>query len=163
MTGFLKWERKWKACLNTILNNFLFFLLNHLVFFLGFSDVYYKQIDDVATGSPLGPTLANLFLVYDERKWLESCAIQIRPKYYSRYVDDIFVMFKHKDHVEKFLRYMNSCHCNIQFTCEKESNDKTSFLDISITRSKTKLVTSLCRKKTFVGVYMNYNNFLSTN
>ena len=32
-----------------------------------FSDVYYKQIDNaVAMTSPLGPTLANLFLVYHQ-------------------------------------------------------------------------------------------------
>ena len=83
--------------------------------------------------------------------------------YYRRFVDDIFLMFKHKDHVKKFLRYMNSRHRNIQFTCEEESNDKISFLDISITRSKNKLMTSLYRKKTFSGVYMNYNSFLPTN
>ena len=41
-----------------------------------FNDVYYRQIDGVAMGSPLGPTLANLFFVYLERKWLESCPIQ---------------------------------------------------------------------------------------
>ena len=29
-----------------------------------FNDFYYKQVDGVAMGSPLGPTLANLFLVY---------------------------------------------------------------------------------------------------
>ena len=83
--------------------------------------------------------------------------------YYRRFVDDIFLMFEHKDHVKKFLRYMNSRHRNIQFTCEEESNDKISFLDISITRSKNKLMTSLYRKKTFSGVYMNYNSFLPTN
>ena len=27
-------------------------------------NVYYKQVDGVAMGSPLGPTLANLFLVF---------------------------------------------------------------------------------------------------
>ena len=46
---------------------------------------------------------------------------------------------------------------------EKESNDKTSFLDISIIRPKNKLVTSLYQKKTFSGVYMNYNSFLPKN
>ena len=32
---------------------------------------------------------------------------------------DTFFMFEHKDHVEKFLRYINSRHRNIQFTCEE--------------------------------------------
>ena len=45
-----------------------------------FNDVYYKQTDGVAMGSQLRPTVTNLFLVYHERKWLESCPIQFRPK-----------------------------------------------------------------------------------
>ena len=36
-----------------------------------FNDVYCKQVNGVAMGSPLGLTLANLFLVYYESKWLE--------------------------------------------------------------------------------------------
>ena len=32
---------------------------------------YYKQVDRVTMVSPLGPTLANMFLVYYESKWLE--------------------------------------------------------------------------------------------
>ena len=47
-------------------------------------NVYHKKNDDVAMGSPLGPTLANLSLVYHEHKWLESCPIQIRSIYYCR-------------------------------------------------------------------------------
>ena len=58
-------------------------------------NVYYKKIDDVAMGSPWGPTLANLFLVYHEHKWLESCPIQFRPIYYCRYNDGIFLLFEH--------------------------------------------------------------------
>ena len=89
-----------------------------------FNDVYYKQVDGVAMGSPLGPTLANLFLVYYEHKWLEKCPLQFRPKYYRRYVDDFFLIFESRNHAKKFLKYMNSRHPNIQFTCEEESNDK---------------------------------------
>ena len=125
-----------------------------------FNDVYNKQIDGVAMGSPLGPTLANLFLVYHEDKWLDNCPLQFCPKYYRRYVDDIFLMFESKNHVKKFLHYMNSRHPNIKFTCEEEINNIISFLDISITRVNNKLITSLYRKKTFSGVYMNYNSFL---
>ena len=88
-----------------------------------FNDVYYKQGDGVAMGSPLGPTFANLFLVYYEHTWLEKCPLQFRPKYYRRYFDDIFLMFESRDHIKKFLKYMNSRHPNIHFTCEEESNN----------------------------------------
>ena len=125
-----------------------------------FNDVYYKQIDGVAMGSPLEPTLANFFLVYHEDKWLQNCPLQFRPRYYRRYVDDIFLIFNSKNNVKKFLRYLNSRHPNIKFTCEEEKDNNISFLDISITGLNNKLTTSLYRKKTFSGVYMNYNSFL---
>ena len=53
---------------------------------------------------------------------------------------------------------MNSRYRNIQFT-----SDKISFLDISIIKSKNKLVTSIYGKKTFSVVYMNYITFLPKN
>ena len=69
-------------------------------------------------------------------------------------------MFESRDHVKKFFKYMNSRHPNIQFTCEVESNNKIYFLDISVTRINNKLTTSLYCKKTFSGVYLNFNSFL---
>ena len=38
-----------------------------------FGSLLYKQIDGVAMGSHLGPTLANAFLCHYENKWLENC------------------------------------------------------------------------------------------
>ena len=35
-----------------------------------FDGVIYDQIDGIAMGSPLAPTLANLFMGYNEGKWL---------------------------------------------------------------------------------------------
>ena len=107
---------------------------------------------------PLKQTLANFFLVYHEHKWLESFTIQFQLIYYRRYVD-IFLTLEHKNHIKKFRRYINLRHRNIHFTCEEESNAKISFLEISITRSNNKLVTSLYRKKTFSGVYLNITAF----
>ena len=125
-----------------------------------FNGVYYSQIDGVAMGSPLGPTLANLFLAYHEENWLNDCPIQFKPTYYRRYVDDIFLMFQERSHVKKFLRYMNSRHTNMNFTVEEEVDNSLPFLDIKITREGGKLTTSIYRKKTFSGVYVNYNSFL---
>ena len=123
-----------------------------------FNDTYYQQIDGVAMGSPLVPTFANSFLVYYEHNWLKNCPLQYKPKFYRRYVDDIFLMFQKKEHVKKFFRYMNSRHRNIKLTFEEEQDNKISFLDISITRVRNELQTSLFRKKTFSGVYLNFNS-----
>ena len=77
-------------------------------------------------------------------------------------MDDIFAMFKKRDHVKTFLRYIDSRHRNIKFTCEEEKNNKISFLDISISRNNNALKTSIFRKPTFSGVYTNFNSFLPT-
>ena len=112
-----------------------------------FNYVYYQQVDGVAIGSPIGPTLANLFLINYESKWLKDCPVQFALKYYRRYVNDIFLLFKAMDHVQKFFRYMNSRHPKIKFTFKEENDNKISFLGILITRTENKFTTSIFRKK----------------
>ena len=59
-----------------------------------FDQNYYSQIDGLDMGSPLGPTLANIFLCHHETMCLKNCPKSFKPVYYKRYVDDIFVLFK---------------------------------------------------------------------
>ena len=73
----------------------------------------------------------------------------------------MFLMFDKKDHVKKFLQYMNTRHRNIKFTFEEEQDNKISFLDISITRVGNELQTSLFREKTCSSVYLNFNSHLT--
>ena len=61
-------------------------------------------------GSPLGPTLSNVFLCHYEKLWLNECLSQFKPVVYRRYVDDIFVLFKSKEDLKIFVNYMNSKH-----------------------------------------------------
>ena len=111
-------------------------------------------------GSPLGPSLANAFLCFHEQIWLNDCPEDFKPVYYRRYVDDIFALFRSPDHLEKFIKYLNSKHKNIKFTYEKESNDSLPFLDILISRSENGFKTSVYHKPTFSGVYSNFNSFI---
>ena len=55
-----------------------------------YGDKLYKQVDGVAMGSPLGPTLANLFMANLEKEWTLA---PNAPTVYFRYVDDIFFVF----------------------------------------------------------------------
>ena len=41
-----------------------------------FDNKFYKQIDGVAMGSPLGPTMANAFLCHYDKIWLHECPSQ---------------------------------------------------------------------------------------
>ena len=128
-----------------------------------FNNRFYRQIDGVAMGSPLGPCLANTFMSHHEVKWLNDCPSEFKPIYYRRYVDDIIVLFKDKSHLTLFVEYMNSQHPNIKFTKEEEKDNTLPFLDVCIKRENGSFTTSLYRKDTFSGVYTNYKSHLSNN
>ena len=63
--------------------------------FFNFEGKIYKQIDGVAMGSPIGPTLANAYLNFQEQIWFNECLDEFKPAYYRRNVDDIFACFVH--------------------------------------------------------------------
>ena len=88
----------------------------------------------VSMGSPLGSTLANVFLCHYEKLWLENVPPDFKPVVYRRYVDDKFVLFKSKDRLLLFFRYMNTRHKNLKFTFDFEQKNNFSFLDVKITR-----------------------------
>ena len=111
-------------------------------------------------GSPLGPTLANVFMCHFENIWLENCPAHFKPIVYRRFVDDTFLLFRTKDHVEKFKNYLNKQHKNIKFTSEIEENGSLSFLDITITRENSKFVTSVYHKLTISDVFTNFESFM---
>ena len=93
--------------------------------FILFDGKYYQQF---------GPTLANIFLGYHERKWLANCPNAFKPLYYRRYVDDIFLLFTNTQGLEQFQEYLNSQHPNMNFTSEIESDNSLAYLDVYITR-----------------------------
>ena len=128
--------------------------------FFMFNNKYYKQVDGVAMGSPLGPALAKIFMCSFESKWLRDCPNDFKPVFYRRYVDDISALFSYPDHADKFKEYLSSKHPNINFSIEKEKDSCLPFLDINIFRENEKFATNVYRKKTFSGVYTNFKSFI---
>ena len=125
-----------------------------------FNDILYKQKGGMTMGSPLGPTMANVFLSFYQMKWLEQCPNEFKSVFYRRYVDDIFGLFESAQHLSKFHAYLNTCHPNMSFSFEQQINDKLSFLDVEVSRKQDKFVTSVYRKPTFSGVYTHFDSFL---
>ena len=76
--GFTKSELKQLLCLATKESYFIF------------NGLLYKQTDGVAMESPLGPSLANAFLSYHEKNWLNSCPQGFKPVFY-RFMLTIFL------------------------------------------------------------------------
>ena len=109
-------------------------------------------------GSPLAPILANLFMGYHEKDWIEKAQVA-KPTFYKRYVDDIFAVFESELDAETFHTYLNTKHKNIKFTYEKQIENKLPFLDILISNNEN-LQTSVFHKKTYTGLLLNYFSFV---
>ena len=58
--------------------------------FFNFEGKNYKLIDGVAIGSPLGPTLGNVFLCFHEQIWLKECLHEFKSAYYRRLIKYLF-------------------------------------------------------------------------
>ena len=107
----------------------------------------------------MGPTLAYAFLCHYEKEWLDNFPSHFKSIVYRRYIDNTFVLFSSKEHLQLFVFYMNKQHRCIKFTSETEQNYTFSFLDININCQNNQLKTSVYRKPTFSGVYTHYKSY----
>ena len=83
-----------------------------------YKDALYKQVDGVAMGSPLGPSLANFFLGHIEETKLFKDD-NYYPIVYLRYVDDIFAVFEEGTTYHPFLKLLNDQHESLGFTVDE--------------------------------------------
>lgn len=79
----------------------------------------YERTHGVATGSPLSPIIANIYMEHFEKIALNS--FPYTPEAWKRYVDDVFAKCSHeKEKLEYFLTHINSLSEHIKFTIESE-------------------------------------------
>ena len=121
-----------------------------------FNHIMHRQIDGVAIGSPLGPSLANIFVGYHEALLFKRVN---KPLMHYRYVDDTFAVFNDEDKCNEFFSHLNSLHSSLRFTFEKECNRTLLFLDVLVEKNDHEFVTSIYRKLTFTGQYIRWNSF----
>ena len=75
------------------------------------------------------------------------------------YVDDTFVSFKSRSDALEFFDTLNQLHSSLSFTMEEESNGQLPFLDVLVERGDSSFLTSVYRKPTFTGLYLNWHSF----
>ena len=121
-----------------------------------FDGEYFDQTDGLSMGSPLGPTMANIFMGFHEDNWLQGYDGP-GPVFYKRYIDDIICIFEKEEQVTPFLNYLNSRHPNIEFTVETEEDDRLPFLDTLVQRSENlSFEVTTYRKPTYTGLLTNF-------
>ena len=119
---FLILKKEMKELLHLCTEN-LHFIFNGEIFI---------QIDGVTMGSPLGPILANIFMVELEKIIIPKLEREV--KLWRRFVDDT-ICFAKMDSLNYILLTINSFHKNIKFTMEIEQNSTTPFLDVLLIRN----------------------------
>ena len=122
---------------------------------------FYIQIDGVAMGSPLGPVLANIFMVELEKIIIPKLEKEV--KLWRRFVDDT-IWFAKMGSLSYILLTINSFHKNIiKFTMEIGQNSTIPFLDVLLIRTQQKIHTTVYRKNTNTNLYIHWNSFPPNN
>jgi hypothetical protein len=122
-----------------------------------FENQYYRQIDGISMGSPLGPLLADIFMSHIENSVIGTAEPSL---VYNRYVDDILVFASSAAQSKELFESLNCVHPNISLTYEGEVDNKLPFLDVLMKRNTDGSISrSIHRKSTWTGQYIHFQSF----
>ena len=94
-----------------------------------FATLCFQQIRGTTMGTCYSPTIANIFMSVIIKNFLKTQSLQ--PLLLYRYINDIFIIWPHKENLDRFLNELNNYHPNLKFT-HSISNSAVNFLDLSI-------------------------------
>ena len=123
-----------------------------------FNGQIYTQQMGVAMGTPIAPTLANLFMADLEQEFLSTQTV--KPFLYKRYIDDILMIWLHPIHeFHTFFNSLNQFHPTIKFEYTI-SETEVQYLDLTIFFDKDtrRLATKTHIKATNTFQYVHYNS-----
>ncbi|XP_023217910.1 uncharacterized protein LOC111620245 [Centruroides sculpturatus] len=112
----------------------------------------YRQKRGVPMGSPLSGILCELVVRRLERRVLHGFKDDI--VYFSRYVDDILILWKNNRRVHEFMSRINDNNDGLRLRLEQKSSMNVHFLDINIRFMKGHLSTSVYIKPTHTPLYI---------
>ena len=99
--------------------------------YFSYQDTFYEQREGAAMGSLVSAVVANLYMEFFEDLAIGSPPV--KPRMWSRYVDNTFFNFK-KGEDSILLTHLNSVRPSIQFTVEVEEKGSLPFLDCEVVR-----------------------------
>lgn len=115
-----------------------------------FRELYYEQTLGTSMGNPMSPKVAKVFMSRFESTLQE---LGLLPRFWVRYVDDIFAITK-RNKITETLQILNQQYQSLKFTLEMESNNKLSFLDLELTRQDKKIGIAIFHKPTSTSRYI---------
>ncbi|XP_067133582.1 uncharacterized protein [Centruroides vittatus] len=124
--------------------------------FFEFEDDTYLQERGVPMGSPMSSILCELVLRRLESKVIPIFQHQI--VLYTRYVDDVFILWKNDCSAPHFLHEINKNPYGLTLALDQESAFNVNFLDLSITCKEGQIWTDIYRKPTYQPIIIPKNS-----
>ena len=119
----------------------------------------YQPDKGISMGSPISNTVAEIFLQNLEDTYIKQTLDKQNIIYYTRYVDDILVIYNAKQTTPVIMHnHLNKIHPNLKFTPTLEHNNTINFLDLLIIRHPTHIDIDIYRKPTTTDTTINYNS-----
>jgi len=78
--------------------------------------------------------------------------------YYTRYVDDILIIYDTRHISDNTIQKYNQIHKNLQLNPTHEDNGQMNFLDLTIIRNNSKLEIDIYRKPITMNTIINYDS-----
>jgi hypothetical protein len=129
-----------------LLRNIVDHVLQNNVF--DFDGHKFKQKFGTAMGTPMAPSIANLFMAWIEHQIRANSPWKIQEQDWKRFIDDIAMIWFHgEENLLKFLEWMNNIHPTIKFTANYGTTN-IPFLDVNMSIKDSRITTDLHVKKT---------------
>jgi len=114
-----------------------------------YNNKIYQQTDGLAMGAPTSAIISETFLQEIDKSIINIIKENDPHGIYYRYVDDaIYISQNNGININKITQEINKIHNKIKFTVEEETNNKLNYLDLTISKTTTKLEFSIYRKPT---------------
>ena len=112
-----------------------------------FNGEYFLQILGTAMGKRYAPSLANIYLREFDKKATEG--FRIKPKFYFRYLDDIFFIWEGGEgELKEYEKYLNSLIPDITISLEY-NRTQNNFLDTTIYKQHSNDITDTLQTKVY--------------
>ena len=127
--------------------------------YFSFCNNIYQPEKGVSMGSPISNIIAEIFLQNLENSHLKQILDKQNITFYTRYVDDILVIYNTKHTSPEIIHsYVNKIHPNLHFNPTLEHNNSISFLDLLIIRHPNQIEIDIFRKPTTTDTTINYTS-----
>ena len=122
-----------------------------------FESSTWKQTQGIAMGTPVAPTVANLYLAFYEHQFIRSSSLWGKELVaFRRYIDDLFVVWTGNSSLDD-LKQLFRHQFGISWTLG-ETGDKVSFLDLNISIEDDQFVTTTFQKDLNLYLYTPFRS-----